>query len=35
MGEWIIEGDGRFQPFEYKEIAFPDGSLMYHSAVQL
>lgn len=27
-GEGIIEGGGRFQPFGYKEIPFPDGSLL-------
>jgi hypothetical protein len=28
MGEGIIEGGGRFQPFGYKEIPFPSGSLL-------
>lgn len=28
MDEGMIEGGGRFQPFGYKEIPFPDGSLL-------
>ncbi len=28
MGEGIIEGGGRFQPFTYGEIPFPDYSLL-------
>ncbi len=28
MGQGIIEGGGRFQPFTYKAIPFPDYSLL-------
>ncbi|MCJ2555584.1 MAG: hypothetical protein LN415_00520 [Candidatus Thermoplasmatota archaeon] len=28
VGEGIIEGSGRFQPFTYGEIPFPDYSLL-------
>jgi hypothetical protein len=32
MGQRIIEDGGRFQPFDYAEIPFPDGSLLVRLA---